>query len=175
MAPSCPVVPFRLAAFTPSSAASRPVAPSRPVAALLPALPSCSVVPPRSSTCSRSVAPPCPTTSSRPLISSLSVSPAANHIIRRWFHVVLLTVHGYPFSMHVVSPSDVHTFGKCSCCHHRDFVVTRRYPNPFAAFGISSWKRKCFPTVACTLQSGICSGSYAALATESFSHGRSLR
>ena len=45
--------------------------------------------------------------------------------------------------MHVVSPSDVHTVGKCSCFHHRDFLVTRRYPSPFAAFGISSWKRNC--------------------------------
>ena len=25
--------------------------------------------------------------------------------------------------MHVVSPSDVHTLGNCSCCHHKDFVL----------------------------------------------------
>jgi hypothetical protein len=37
--------------------------------------------------------------------------------------------------MHVVSPSDVHTLGNCSCCHHNDFLVTRRYPRPFTSFG----------------------------------------
>jgi len=70
------------------------------------------------------------------------------HITRRWFHIVLLTVRWLPFSLQVVSPSAVHTFGNCSCCHHNDFVVTRRYPCPFTVFGIGSWKRKCCPTVA---------------------------
>ena len=64
------------------------------------------------------------------------------------------------FSTHVVSPSDVQTPGNSRCCHHSEDLVTRRYPCPFFAYGIGSWNKKCFPAVACTLQSGMCAGLY---------------
>ena len=83
--------------------------------------------------------------------------------------------HLYSFSTHVVSPSEVHTPGNSRCCHYSEDLVTRRYPCPCFAYGIGSCNKKCFPTVACTLQSGMCAGSYATLALEPLSHVRFLR
>ena len=98
-----------------------------------------------------------------------------SYINLRWFHVVLFIDHLYPFSTHVVRPSDVHTLGNSLCCHHSEDLVTRRYPCPFSERGIGSWTKKCFPTVASTLQSRMCSGLYVVLASESRSQMRLFR
>jgi hypothetical protein len=88
---------------------------------------------------------------------------------------VLFIDHLYPVSTHVVRPCDVHTLGNSLCCHQSEDLVTRRYPCPFSDRGIGSLNKKCFPTVALTLQSGMCSGSYVVLASESRSQMRLFR
>ena len=80
-----------------------------------------------------------------------------------------------PFFHACREASDVHTLGNSLCCHHSEDLDTRRCPCPFSDRGIGSLNKKCFPTVALTLQSEMCSGLYVVLASESRSQLRLFR